>query len=291
MTEPGRRVLPVALTVAGADASGGAGVVADCATFRAAGVWPAVAVTAVTAQNTLGVQATEPVSPELVRAQIASVAADLGVAAAKTGMLATAATVARVATTVIELGIGPLVVDPVLVATSGARLLEPGALEVLRSELLPLAAVATPNLAEVEALTGVTVTDRQGMVDAAAALAALGPRAVLVTGGHLGEAEPDRSPDLFLLDGQATWLEGARVRGVGTHGSGCVLSAAVCAALARGEDLLAACRWAKGFVARAITRGAAGAPGVRGAVDPGCEPTPPGGPDGLASRTWPEGGD
>jgi hydroxymethylpyrimidine/phosphomethylpyrimidine kinase len=246
---------PVALTIAGSDSSGGAGIVADLKTFEAHGVWGTVALTAVTAQNTLGVQAVEALTPEIVRAQISSVVADLGVDAAKTGMLASAAIVESVAMTVAQLGVAPLVVDPVMVATSGGRLLDPDALAAVRELLLPLATVVTPNLAEAAALTGLDVADRAGMERAARALADMGPQVVLVKGGHLGG---DTSPDCLLVaGGEPVWLEAARLAVGGgargeVHGSGCVLSAALCAELARGMDPADACVAAKRFVERAI---------------------------------------
>ncbi|MDQ3897284.1 MAG: bifunctional hydroxymethylpyrimidine kinase/phosphomethylpyrimidine kinase, partial [Actinomycetota bacterium] len=192
------RARPVALTIAGSDSSGGAGIVADLKTFEAHGVWGTAAITAVTAQNTLGVQAVETVSPELVRAQMASVVADLGVDAAKTGMLGSAEVVEAVVMTVTELGVRPLVVDPVMVASTGSRLLDLGAVEAVCDLLLPRATVVTPNLAEAAALTGLEVVDRDGMERAARALADLGPDVVLVKGGHL---DGDASPDLLLVAG------------------------------------------------------------------------------------------
>jgi hydroxymethylpyrimidine/phosphomethylpyrimidine kinase len=243
----------VALTIAGSDSSGGAGIVADLKTFEAHGVWGTVALTAVTAQNTLGVQTAETISPELVRAQIASVVSDLGVDAAKIGMLASAEIVEAVAATVKELGVRPLVVDPVMVASTGGRLLDPDAVEAVCRLLLPLAAVVTPNLGEAAALTGREVADRAGMEDAALALADMGPEVVLVKGGHLGG---DDSPDCLLVPGQApAWLEGPRLPTNGAHGSGCVLSAAICAELARGMEPADACVAAKRFVERAIEAG------------------------------------
>ncbi|MGH9264614.1 MAG: bifunctional hydroxymethylpyrimidine kinase/phosphomethylpyrimidine kinase, partial [Acidimicrobiales bacterium] len=158
-----RRARPVALTIAGSDSGGGAGIEADLKTFEAHGVWGTAALTAVTAQNTLGVQAAEALSPEIVRAQIASVVADLGVDAAKTGMLASAEVVESVALTVAELGVRPLVVDPVMVASTGGRLLDPDAVDALCGMLLPRAAVLTPNLAEAAVLVGFEVVDRAGM--------------------------------------------------------------------------------------------------------------------------------
>ena len=184
---------PVALTIAGSDSGGGAGIVADLKTFQAHGVWGTAAIVAVTAQNTLGVQAFEAVSPELVRAQITSVVSDLGADAAKTGMLASAAMVEAVAATVREFGVGPLVVDPVFVSKHGDTLLADDAVGALRHRLLPLATVVTPNLPEAAALVGFDVADRPAMEKAAWALIDLGHEVVLVKGGHLadGEASPD----------------------------------------------------------------------------------------------------
>ena len=261
---PGRR--PVALTIAGSDSSGGAGIIADLKTFEAHGIWGTAAITAVTAQNTLGVQAVEQLSPEVIRAQIASVVADLGVDAAKTGMLASAEVVEAVALTVAELGVRPLVVDPVMVASTGGRLLDPDAVEAVTNLLLPLATVVTPNLAEASALAGFEVADRGAMERAARALADLGPGVVLVKGGHL---TGDTSPDCLLVAGEEpVWFEGARLPANGAHGSGCVLAAAICAELARGMEPADACLAAKRFVERAIGAGPALGDGVV-PVDPG----------------------
>ena len=259
---------PVALTIAGSDSSGGAGIVADLKTFEAHGVWGTVALTAVTAQNTLGVQAVESLTPEMVRAQILSVVADLGVDAAKTGMLASAGIVESVAGTVVELGVRPLVVDPVMVASTGGRLLDPDAVEAVCRLLLPRATVLTPNLAEAAALVGFDVVDRATMERAAAALADMGPQVVLVKGGHLAGAA---SPDCLLVAGDApAWLEGPRLPDRGAHGSGCVLAAAICAELARGMEPADACVAAKRFVARAIEAGPVLGEGVV-PVEPGWE--------------------
>ncbi|MDQ4070729.1 MAG: bifunctional hydroxymethylpyrimidine kinase/phosphomethylpyrimidine kinase [Actinomycetota bacterium] len=247
------RKRPVALTIAGSDSSGGAGIEADLKTFEAHGVWGTAAITAVTAQNTLGVQAVETLAPEMVRAQIASVVADLGVDAAKTGMLATAEVIESVAATVTQLGVVPLVVDPVMVASTGSRLLDPDAVQAVCDLLLPRAAVVTPNLAEAATLTGLEVVDRDGMERAVRALADMGPGAVLVKGGHLSG---DTSPDCLLVPGEdPVWLDGPRLPAHGAHGSGCVLSAAICAELARGMEPADACVAAKRFVERAIAAG------------------------------------
>ena len=261
----------VALTIAGTDSGAGAGVAADLKTFQAHGVWGTSAVTAVTAQNTLGVQAVEGVTPELVRAQIASVASDFEVDAAKTGMLGSAAVVDAVAEAVATYGLNRLVVDPVLVAGHGETLLSPEGLDVLRRKLLPRAAVVTPNLAEAEALLQWeqgSIGDRPSMERAAVALLDLGPEVVMVTGGHL-RGEADVSADCVAIAGELPdWLEGRRIPTNHTHGTGCVLSAAICAEIARGMDAADACVSAKHFVERAIAAGVALGSGV-GPVDPG----------------------
>jgi hydroxymethylpyrimidine/phosphomethylpyrimidine kinase len=263
----------VALTVAGSDSGGGAGITADVHTFAAHGVWGTCAVTAVTAQNTVGVQAIEVLPGRIVAAQMAAVAADMGIGATKTGMLGDAAVVEAVAAAVVEWGLQPLVVDPVAVASSGAALLSPDGIAALRRLLLPLADLVTPNLAEAAALAGwpEPPTDREGMERVAEAVLALGPDAVLVKGGHL--PGPD-APDLLfrrLLPvvgddptgdagprhgaTEAVWLPGPRLDNRHTHGTGCVLSAAVTARLARGETLLQAVEGAKAFVTAAIAAG------------------------------------
>ncbi|MFP5318037.1 MAG: bifunctional hydroxymethylpyrimidine kinase/phosphomethylpyrimidine kinase [Acidimicrobiia bacterium] len=257
---------PVALTIAGTDSGGGAGVTADLKTFEAHGVWGTAAVTAVTAQNTLGVQAFDAVSPELVRAQIESVVTDIGVDAAKTGMLASPALVEAVARAVRDFGVRPLVVDPVMVSKHGSRLLEEGADDMLWSELLPLATVVTPNLDEASVLAGFPVVDRKSMEEAGRRLAEAGPEVVLITGGHV--PEEDSSPDLLVVDRELRWLEGHRIDNRHTHGTGCTLSAAICAELARGMEPADACVAAKHFVERAIAAGADIGGGV-GPVDPG----------------------
>ena len=249
MTKP-----PRALTIAGSDSGGGAGIQADLKTFAAHGAWGLCALTAVTAQNTLGVQAAEVLPPGIVAAQIESVTTDIGVDALKTGMLATAAVIDAVAATVRRLGLRPLVVDPVAVASSGAALLAPGGVEALRADLVPLADLVTPNMAEAAALAGLdAVRDREGMEAAARAILALGARAVLVTGGHLPGSV---AADLLLEEGgPPVWLEEARLPGRHNHGTGCVLSAAVTARLARGEPMREALAGAKAFVTRAIAAG------------------------------------
>jgi hydroxymethylpyrimidine/phosphomethylpyrimidine kinase len=259
---------PVALTIAGTDSGGGAGMAADLKTFEAHRVWGTAAVTAVTAQNTLGVQAWEAVSAELVRAQIASVVSDMDVAAAKTGMLATLEVTEVVAQAVRDFGVQPLVVDPVMVSGQGNQLLEEQAIETLWLSLLPMATVVTPNLAEASALAGFPVVDRATMEEAGQVLAGVGPKVVMITGGHLDDDE--HSPDLVVADGELRWLDGPKVPSRHTHGGGCVLSAAICAELARGMEPVDACLAAKHFVERAIAAGVALGAGA-GPVDPAWE--------------------
>jgi len=257
---------PVALTIAGSDSGGGAGIVADLKTFEAHGVWGTAALVAVTAQNTLGVQAFEVLPPSLVRAQIESVTSDIGVDAAKTGMLASAVLVSAVAAAVRDFGVGRLVIDPVFVSKHGDTLLADDAVGALRDELLPLAAVVTPNLPEASGLVGGDVEDRASMVACARELVGRGAGAALVKGGHLLGEE---SPDCLLVAGaEPVWLEGRRIPGRNTHGTGCVVSAAITAGLAKGASVEDACRAAKGFVEQAIAAGLELGRGV-GPVNPG----------------------
>lgn len=257
---------PTALTIAGTDSAGGAGVAADLKTFEALGVWGLLAVTAVTAQDTLGVHGWEPVDPGLVSEQVRAVAVDIGVDAAKTGMLPNASTVREVAKVVEELELVPLVVDPVLEASTGAPLVDGDTVEALRTELLPLATLVTPNLWEAKVLAGMDeVSDRAAMAEAARRILAFGPEGVLVTGGHLPGGP---ALDCLARRGGVRWLEGERVASTDTHGTGCVLSAAATARLARGDPLFAAVEQAKTFVQEAIRRGVPLGSGA-GSVDPG----------------------
>ncbi|HVE47690.1 MAG TPA: bifunctional hydroxymethylpyrimidine kinase/phosphomethylpyrimidine kinase [Acidimicrobiales bacterium] len=257
---------PVALTIAGTDSGGGAGIAADLKCFEAHGVWGTCAVVAVTAQNTIGVQGFATLPPALVRAQIMSVAGDIGVDAAKTGMLASAELVEAVASAIEEAGIGRLVVDPVFVSKHGDTLLADDAVTALATSLLPLATVVTPNLPEVSRIVGFEVDGRSKMEEAARALVELGAGVAMVKGGHLAAAD---SPDCVMgAGGEPVWLEGPRISGRHTHGTGCVLSAAICAELARGMDPVDACVAAKHFCQRAIAAGVDLGAGV-GPVNPG----------------------
>ncbi len=240
--------LPIALTIAGSDSGGGAGIQADIKTFAALGVHGVSVITALTAQNTTTVTAIHDVPGDFIRAQLEAVVADLGPAAAKTGMLSTPETIATVAAAVSELRVPNLVVDPVMVAKGGARLLREDAVAALRSRLLPLAAVLTPNLPEAEVLLGHAISGLEGRREAARELQALGPRAVVVKGGH---AEGDAVDILF--DGHRLHeLEAERIDTPNTHGSGCTFSAAIAAGLARGQDVPAAVEAAKLFITEAI---------------------------------------
>jgi hydroxymethylpyrimidine/phosphomethylpyrimidine kinase len=240
---------PTALTIAGSDSGGGAGAQADLKTFLACRVHGMSAITAVTVQNSLGVADFYELPARTVADQIEAVATDIGVGAAKTGMLASAAIMASVAEVVSRLRIAPFVVDPVAASQHGDPLLRPDAFEALRDVVIPLATLITPNLGEVAMLTGIEVRDRADMDDAARALLALGPQAVLVKGGHLPEGD---AVDL-LYDG-STWTEftAPRRTTVHTHGSGDTLASSITAALARGLPLVDAVREGKAFVTRAV---------------------------------------
>lgn len=247
--------LPVALTIAGSDSGGGAGIQADLKTFHAFGVFGASAVTAITAQNTLGVTAVHPVPPAVVRAQIDAVAADLHPRALKTGMLATAELIETVAEAIAAHRLRACVMDPVMVAASGHRLLEPHAEATLARRLLPLSALVTPNLQEAALLTGTEVDSLAAMKAAARHLVRMGAGAALVKGGHLRSGE---AADVFWDGSEEQVWRRPRIATRHVHGTGCTLSAAVAAGLARGTPLPEAVDAAIDFVARAI----ASAPGL-----------------------------
>jgi len=257
---------PRALTIAGSDSGGGAGIQADLATFAALGVWGMSAITSITVQNTEGVHGVSDVPADVVAAQVRAVADDIGVDAAKTGMLSSAAIVEAVADAVAASGVRSLVVDPVFVSKHGHPLLRPDAVASLRRRLLPLATLVTPNLPEAAALAGFEVVTRSDMEAAAEAILTLGARAVLVKGGHLPPGEP--AVDLFARENQAAWLGSERIDTVDTHGTGCVLSAAITAYLARGESLDTAVAEGKIFVTEAIAHALRIGRGI-GPVDPG----------------------
>jgi hydroxymethylpyrimidine/phosphomethylpyrimidine kinase len=240
--------VPVAMTIAGSDSGGGAGIQADLKTFAALGVHGTSAITAITAQNTLGVTDILEMPPALVREQIDVVVEDIGLQAAKTGMLSSATIIAAVAEAIRHHRIRNLVVDPVMVAKGGARLLRDDAVDALREELLPLAAVVTPNLLEAETLLGRSISTLDERRQAARDIVAMGARAAVVKGGH---AQGD-AIDVIFDGAELVELSAPRVDTRNTHGSGCVFSAAIAAGLARGLDTARAVREAKVFITRAI---------------------------------------
>jgi hydroxymethylpyrimidine/phosphomethylpyrimidine kinase len=252
---------PVALTIAGSDSGGGAGIQADLKTFHAFGVFGCSVITAVTAQNTLEVTAVHMIPEEMVREQIRAVASDIPPDAVKTGMLASAVVVETVAQAIDEHRLPNYVLDPVMISTSGHRLLDRDAEDSIRRELIPLAAVVTPNLHEARVLTGLSVEAPGDFADAARAILELGARAVLVKGGHLAGEEV---VDLLLSEeGERVWTR-PRISTAAGHGTGCTLSAALAAGLAAGRSLPDAAADAVDFVARAL----ADAPGLGAGCGP-----------------------
>jgi hydroxymethylpyrimidine/phosphomethylpyrimidine kinase len=243
--------LPVALTIAGSDSGGGAGIQADLKTFAALGVHGASAITAITAQNTVTVTDIFELPVALIAAQIEAVVTDLHPGAAKTGMLSSAEIIEGVAAAVKKHAITNLVVDPVMVAKGGAKLLRDDAIEALRTRLLPLAAVLTPNLPEAEVLLGRQLRGLDDQMQAARDLHALGPGAVVVKGGH---GSGPQAQDVFFDGGEPLWLGAPRLATNNTHGSGCVFSAAITAGLARGRPVIDAVGEAKTFITGAIER-------------------------------------
>jgi len=243
-----------ALTIAGSDSSAGAGIQGDLKTFAAFGVYGTSAVTAVTAQNTKGVSAWEPVSTELVIAQIEAIASDIPPNAVKTGMLATAAIVEAVAATIEELELANLVVDPVMFATGGSRLLSEDAVAAVVAELLPRAEVVTPNLPEAEALVGGPIRTLDDMRAAARRIRGLGPRVVVLKGGHLADGAADACVDVVSSAHADFDVRGPRVASRHTHGTGCTFAAAITAALALGQPVDQAIRGARDYVTGAIRK-------------------------------------
>ena len=241
----------IALTIAGSDSGGAAGLQADLRTFAAHRLHGTSAVTAVTAQNSVGVTAWSAVEPGLVAAQIEAVASDMPVAATKAGMLASAAIIAAVAEAAARWPLGPLVVDPVMVSKSGHRLLDQAAERAYVALLFPRATLVTPNLHEASALLGWPVEDLPGMRRAAVALLAFGPAAVLVKGGALASGD---SVDVLAFGEELVDIPGPRIDTTNVNGAGCTLSAAICARLALGDPLLEAVQAAKRYVLEALRR-------------------------------------
>jgi len=240
----------IAVTIAGSDSSGGAGIQADLKTFAALSVYGASVITALTAQNTRGVRAIHDVPADFIRAQIDAVFSDLDIGAVKIGMLSQAATIEAVAQGLAAHHAKNIVLDPVMVATSGDRLLVPDAVEALRKLLIPRALVVTPNLPEAAALTGASVARNEREMEVQAReLLALGARNVLIKGGHGGG---DQSLDLLIGQGEVVRLAAGRIATSNLHGTGCTLSSAIAAGLAKGLDLSAAAQDAKEYVTAAI---------------------------------------
>lgn len=240
----------IAVTIAGSDSGGGAGIQADLKTFSALGVYGASVITALTAQNTRGVTAIHEAPADFVRAEIDAVFSDLAVNAVKIGMLASPELIRTVAAGLRDYGQTRVVLDPVMVATSGDSLLKGEAVATLRLELFPLASLITPNLPEAGKLLGRTVGETfEDMLAAARELKSLGPKAVLVKGGHGTGSE---STDLYLDEQGARWLTAPRHATRNTHGTGCTLSSAIAAGLAKGLDLVTAVAEGKAYVTAAI---------------------------------------
>ena len=240
-----------ALTIAGSDASGGAGIQADLKTMTAHGVYGMSAVTALTAQNTTGVTDILAVPPAFLAAQLDAVFSDIPPDAVKIGMVADAALIRVIAEKLDEYHARNIVVDPVMVATSGARLISADAVEALVSLLLPRAAIITPNIPEAEVLADTAITDRKGMTAAAARIYERVHTAVLVKGGH----SVDDANDLLVDGSGARWFEGRRITTANTHGTGCTLSSAIASNLARGMDIDRAVERAKAYLSGALAAG------------------------------------
>lgn len=242
---------PVVLTIAGFDPSGGAGIVADVKTITAFGCFAAAAVTSLTYQNTTGVFGASHQTAEIVRAQVLPVVEDFRVAGAKTGMLPTREIIEEVARLFRETKLPAPVVDPVVRSTSGYDLIDDAALDALKSELMPLARVVTPNIPEAERITGMTIGDADAMVEAARLIREMGARAVLVKGGHLAGGN---ALDVLDEEGEVIYFDAERIETASTHGTGCTLAAAIASCLARGHNVTDSTALAKRFVTEAIRR-------------------------------------
>lgn len=241
--------MKTALTIAGSDSSGGAGIQADIKTMTANGVYAMSAVTALTAQNTVGVVAITEVSEDFLRKQIDSIFADIRPDAVKTGMISSAGLVRTAASRLRYFSAENIVVDPVMVATSGSRLINSGTVEAIERELLPIAAVVTPNIPEAEVLSDMKITDRRDMIRAAEIIRKRYGCAVLCKGGHI----MDNADDLLFSDGEIQWFEGKRIDNPNTHGTGCTLSSAIAANLAKGAELTEAVGRAKEYITGALS--------------------------------------
>jgi len=247
--------VPVVLTIAGSDSGAGAGIQADLKTFAALGVYGVTVITAITAQNTVGVRAVQEMVPDVITAQLDAVAEDFSIAALKTGMLSSAAIIETVVAGLRRHALSPLVVDPVMIAKSGDRLLREDAVDTLRRSLLPLAYVVTPNIPEAELLTGLTIRTHADRVAAGRAIMELGAHAVVIKGGHSDE---DPIVDLLIDSDGVHEFCATRVATGSTHGTGCTFSAAIAAALGRGQGLATAVGEARAYLSSALAE----APGL-----------------------------
>lgn len=240
--------MKTALTIAGSDSSGGAGIQADIKTMTTNGVFAMSAITALTAQNTVGVQGIFEVSPEFLSMQIDSVFQDIRPDAVKIGMVSSAQLISVIADKLQQYNAEKIVVDPVMVATSGSKLLNDDAVNIMKDRLLPIATVVTPNIPEAEVLSGREIKSPQDMIDAAAYISETYRCAVLCKGGHnLNDAN-----DLLYADGKYRWFYGKRIDNSNTHGTGCTLSSAIASNLAKGQDLFAAVENAKAYISGAL---------------------------------------
>ena len=246
------RRVPSVLTIAGSDSGAGAGIQADLKTFAAMGVFGTTAITAITAQNTLGVQDVLALPPELVAAQIDAVVDDIGADVVKTGMLANADIVNVVVAKVRERALSPLVVDPVMVSSSGDRLFEDDAVDAIRERLLPLATIITPNLREAEVLLGRTLTSWEEIRAGVEELVAMGAGAAIIKGGHPIEGSKGAATDLLFDSEGLREYTTTRIESNNTHGTGCTFASAIAAALARGTNLRGSVAMAKAFVTKAL---------------------------------------
>jgi hydroxymethylpyrimidine/phosphomethylpyrimidine kinase len=260
MADKADKPVPAVLSIAGSDSGGGAGIQADLKAFARCGVHGMTAITALTAQNTVGVEAVEQVPPEMIVAQVRAVAEDIGVDAVKIGMLGNAATVAAVVEALGHVGDAPVVLDPVMVAESGARLLDDDARDALVEKLLPLVTIATPNIPEARVLSG--LGEDASQEDLAKAVYRLGPSAVVVTGGH-----SEALVDLFFDGEEPVEIPGERHSGEAAHGSGCTHSSSIAAFLARGAEPLQAAAAARQLASLAVGAGLDGLGKGHGPVD------------------------
>ena len=253
----------IAMTIAGSDSGGGAGIQADLKTFGAMGVFGASTITAITAQNTLGVTAIHEIPAAIIEAQIDAVLTDIGADAVKTGMLSSSQIIQAVASKMSEHNVAKLVVDPVMVAKGGDRLLREDAVEALRGKLLPLATVITPNLPEAEVLSGLTIRSLEDAKEAAKRVLNAGAATVVIKGGHLSGNE---SVDIFYNGTEFHELRAERIDTKNTHGTGCTFASAIAAGLAKDQPLLEAVTQAKEYVTNAI-RGNLSIGGGHGPLD------------------------